>query len=122
MFFVHNGSLEFSPSLLSKFAALRELYKAKNGNYSSEFSYGEVTRDIGVPQDEVEDIPNDIRKIKRVDEVERPASSHTSLKGLNDAADVFFDVPEATDYDQFDNEWPLEQTTEQHSLVLSGQQ
>lgn len=80
-----------------------------------------MTRDIGVQQNETEDNPKDIKKINKVDEVER-SSSHTSLRGLNDAPDVFFDVPEATEYDQFDDEWPLEQPTEQHSLVLTGQQ
>lgn len=64
-----------------------------------------------------------MEEIKRVEEinpmeveVEKPGRA--SLKGMHDSADEFFDVPEPTDYDQFENEWPSEFIKEQHPTVL----
>lgn len=37
--------------------------------------------------------------------MERAPSEHSSLLGLNDAADEFFDVPEPTDYEQSEAGW-----------------
>ncbi|XP_060676015.1 protein ENHANCED DISEASE RESISTANCE 2 isoform X2 [Ziziphus jujuba] len=102
--------------MLEKLAALRELYKTKNGNESSELSCEELSRELGLPQNEMEDIknvgqcPQEVRQLEGIDEVEGPASSHTSLKGLDDTGDVFFDVPEPSDYEQSDGDWSPEQT------------
>lgn len=105
---------------------MRELYKTKSGNESLKLSYGELSRELGLPQNAMEDIKNECQcpeessKLEWTDEVERPASSHTSLMGLNDTGDVFFDVPEPTDYDQSDGDWSPEQTD--HSMVPTYQQ
>lgn len=107
-------------------AALRELYKTKNGNESSELSCEELSRELGLPQNEMEDIknvgqcPQEVRQLEGIDEVEGPASSHTSLKGLDDTGDVFFDVPEPSDYEQSDGDWSPEQTD--LSMVLTCRQ
>lgn len=65
--------------------------------------------------------PGEVRNIEEgllvEDEVEKP-EGRASLKGLHDAADEFFDVPEPTEYDQFENEWSADLSMEQHSTVL----
>lgn len=110
-----------------QFAALRELFRAKAGNHSSEFSSGEL------PQSEKDDIktevqfPVEIRKIEEVisieDHMEIPPSGRPSLMGLNDAADEFFDVFEPEDYDHLENEWPCSfGEEEEHSPVLTSHQ
>ncbi|KAK7343852.1 hypothetical protein VNO77_12931 [Canavalia gladiata] len=96
--------------MLERIAALRELFRAKEGNCSS--SSITMTRDIGLPLGENEDIktevPQENNKIEELtvlkDEVDVEPSGRTSLMGLNDS-DEFFDVPESTDYDHFENEW-----------------
>lgn len=119
--FVHQN---FHYLLLS---ALRELFGAKAGNYSSEFLSREWTRDIGLAHSDKDIIKTEfqsleeVKKIEEVDlmedEVEKPGRA--SLKGMHDSADEFFDVPEPTEYDQFENEWPSELSMEQHSTVPS---
>ncbi|KAJ7970446.1 Protein ENHANCED DISEASE RESISTANCE 2-like [Quillaja saponaria] len=112
--------------MLERVAALRELFKAKAGNYSSEFSSVELTEDIGLSQSDKEEIktavqfPEEKRKIEEVilaeDEVDKTPSGRASLMKLNDA-DEFFDVPEPTDFDQYENEWHSD-TLEQNSLSM----
>ncbi|KAK9913229.1 hypothetical protein M0R45_037052 [Rubus argutus] len=109
--------------MLERVAALRELFGAKAGNYSSEFLSRELTRDIGLAHSDRDIIKTEfqsleeVKKIEKVDlmedEVEKPGRA--SLKGMHDSADEFFDVPEPTEYDQFENEWPSELSMEQHS-------
>jgi len=113
-------------AMLERVAALRELFRAKAGNYSSEFSSGEFTSDVGLSQSKEEDIktevqsPEETGKIEEAvsleDEVEIPRSGRSSLMGLNDAADEFFDVSEPADCDNFENERPSGLTTEEHSM------
>ncbi|KAH7854579.1 hypothetical protein Vadar_015552 [Vaccinium darrowii] len=84
--------------MLERVSALRELFTAKAGNYySCEFSYAEMTKDIGLTRSEKE---NDEPEVK-------------SLQGLNDAADEFFDVPEPSDDDQ-ESEWLPDLSPELH--------
>lgn len=113
-----------------QFAALRELFKAKAGNHSSEFSSGELTRDIEFPYSEKNDIKTEVqcpvenRKIEEVvsieDQMEIPPSGRPSLMGLNDAADEFFDVSEPAEYDHLENEWPCSFSEEEHSPVITS--
>ncbi|XP_061998570.1 protein ENHANCED DISEASE RESISTANCE 2-like [Rosa rugosa] len=108
--------------MLERIAALRELYGTKAGNYSTAFRSGEFSRDIGLAHSEKEitktefHSPLEVKKKEEVnpmeDEVEKPGRA--SLKGMHDSADEFFDVPEPTDYDQFENEWSSEFIMEQH--------
>ncbi|PQQ08721.1 protein ENHANCED DISEASE RESISTANCE 2-like [Prunus yedoensis var. nudiflora] len=113
--------------MLERVAALRELFGAKTGNCSSEFSSRDLIGDIRLSQSGKHNIktevqhPGEVRKIEEgllvEDEVEKP-EGRASLKGLHDAADEFFDVPEPTEYDQFENEWSADLSMEQHSTNI----
>ncbi|XP_022746142.1 protein ENHANCED DISEASE RESISTANCE 2-like isoform X2 [Durio zibethinus] len=113
--------------MLERVAALRELFKAKQRNYSSECLSREWPRDTHSPQIEIEDIkigtqsPKQIIKIEEdnliENELEKPPSGRVTLMGLNEAPDEFFDVPEAsefTDYDHLESEWSTELSSELH--------
>ncbi|KAM7262709.1 hypothetical protein ACFE04_000392 [Oxalis oulophora] len=115
--------------MLERVAALRELFKAKMENHSSDYTSGEfpILRDIRTPPVEIDEIKREDVQIPYSGEItltreddmlsladlERPASGRTSLFGLNDTADEFFDVPETTDtetsdYLNSDAEWSAE--------------
>lgn len=110
--------------MLERVSALRELFTAKAGNYySCEFSYAEMTKDIGLTRSEKE---NDEPEVKRSGELlnmeegkmeaeleNNILSGTSSLQGLNDAADEFFDVPEPSDDDQ-ESEWLPDLSPELH--------
>ncbi|CAK9136107.1 unnamed protein product [Ilex paraguariensis] len=104
--------------MLGRVAALRELFRAKTGNYSSsEFSSGEFTRDIRMSLTGNEDIKTEVDLIKTEedkmeDEAGKPLSGSSSLMGLNDASDEFYDVPEPLDDDQLEHEWPSDLNSE----------
>ncbi|KAI3458973.1 hypothetical protein Pfo_015636 [Paulownia fortunei] len=95
--------------VLGRVAALRELFRAKAGNTSHEFLSGELTIDIGVPDSEKEEIKTEVglkrTQNKTEDEASGQLSGASSLTGLNDAADEFFDVPEPSDDDLLENGW-----------------
>lgn len=108
----------FSPAI----SALRELFRAKQGHSSSEFSSGELTRNPVLEKNEV-DRKSDVRTAENgsnrghiAEELERAASEHASLVSLNDA-DEFFDFPEPSDYDQLENDWTPDFTPELNSQV-----
>lgn len=104
--------------------ALRELFRAKQGYPSSEYSSGELTRNIGANQNEVDGM-FDVRTVTGdgssmgniAEEVDKTPSEHASLVSLNDAADEFFDVPEPPDYDQSEADWVPEFVPEQNLQV-----
>ncbi|CAJ2629611.1 protein ENHANCED DISEASE RESISTANCE 2-like isoform X2 [Trifolium pratense] len=90
---------------------LRELYRTKA--VSSEPIT--MTKDIGLPvsvqKDVTIDVPQESRTIEELvevkDEVEDKeiiGRNSSCLMGLNDS-DEFFDVPESTEYDHYDNQW-----------------
>ncbi|CAI9759749.1 unnamed protein product [Fraxinus pennsylvanica] len=93
-------------SFLERVGALRELFRVKGLNNSHEIFSGEITREIGVPHCEEDDIKTEIdlmgMEIVREDEP-RPSN----LMGLNGAVDEFFDVPEPSDDERSENERPL---------------
>lgn len=81
-----------------------------------------MTKDIGSPITVKEDV-----KIKVLEENNKPIDEfvevqdevddkeirgRTSLMGLNDS-DEFFDVPDSTEYDHFDNQWHPDLCSEQ---------
>ncbi|KAK0593196.1 hypothetical protein LWI29_032711 [Acer saccharum] len=125
--------------MLERVYALRELFRAKAGNSSSEFSSVEWLRDSGLQQpvefsrdiqcakSEMKDVKTEVqikeetRKNEKdtTDEFERPSSARPSLFSLHDASDdEFFDVPEATEdacLDQLENDWSSEYSQEVHS-------
>ena len=106
------------------FTALRELFKAKQGYSSSEFSSGELTRNTALHQNEVES-RFDVRTVTgdgsnrgySAEEVDKTPSEHSSLVSLNDADDEFFDVPEPSDYDQSESDWGPDFVPEMNSQV-----
>ncbi|XWS07957.1 hypothetical protein CRYUN_Cryun41cG0035700 [Craigia yunnanensis] len=113
--------------MLERVAALRELFKAKQGNYSSECLSREWPRDTHLPQIEKVDIKSGTQSPKQIikieednlieNEEEKPPSGRVSLMGLNEAPDEFFDVPEAsefTDYDHLESKWYTESSSELH--------
>ncbi|PON67970.1 Rho GTPase activating protein [Trema orientale] len=113
--------------MVERLAALRELFRVKCRD-SSELLTEELAREIGMPRSEKEDIktevqcPEQVKKMEEVDlmedEMEKAVSGRTSLMDLNDAADEFFDVPEPTEYDQYENEWHSELSAGQNSLNI----
>ncbi|XP_027085882.1 protein ENHANCED DISEASE RESISTANCE 2 isoform X1 [Coffea eugenioides] len=112
--------------MLGRLAALRELFRAKLGNNSvSDFSSGELTKESRLHQIgeglRIE-VPTRLETRKSIDDVEgeevvKTPSEHASLLGLNDAADEFFDVPEPLDYDQSENGWSSDFSSETYSQV-----
>ncbi|XP_068316072.1 protein ENHANCED DISEASE RESISTANCE 2-like [Pyrus communis] len=113
--------------MLERVAALRELFRAKAGTSSPEFSSGDMSSEIKFSQSGQQNIktevqhPGEVKKMEEgvlmEDEVEKP-EGRASLKGLHDAADEFFDVPEPTEYDQFENEWPSDVSMEQNPTSI----
>ncbi|KAI3470474.1 hypothetical protein Pfo_027137 [Paulownia fortunei] len=102
--------------MLGRVAALRELFRAKSGNTSHEYLSGELTIDIGVPENEKEKIKTEVG-FKRTqneteDEALRQHSGASSLMALSDAADEFFDVPEPSDDEALENGWPSNMSPE----------
>ncbi|GMN24814.1 hypothetical protein TIFTF001_000703 [Ficus carica] len=108
--------------MLGRVAALRELFRARQGYPSSEYSSGELTRNIGVNRKE-EDRKYDARTMTGVgssmgnlaEEVDKTPSEHASLGSFNDAADEFFDVPEPSDFGQSEADWVPDFVPETHS-------
>lgn len=103
-----------------------ELFRAKPGNYPlSDFSSGELTSNVRLPQGE-QDIETEAQTLpeeKTEEDIEdrdmdKAPSEHSSLVGLNDAADEFFDVPEPSDDEQTENSWPSDFSSEVYSQVL----
>ncbi|MBA0827089.1 hypothetical protein Goarm_011891 [Gossypium armourianum] len=99
--------------MLERVAALRELFRAKQVKYPSDnLSSGELIRKVRLYQS-VEDGAIDMctqieagkTKETTSEVMERAPSEHSSLLGLNDAADEYFDVPEPTDYEQSEAGW-----------------
>lgn len=77
-------------------------------------------RNVRLHQSEEEGIVDMCTEAGKVKEnisegMERAASEHSSLVGLNDAADEFFDVPEPTDYDQSEDGWTSDFAPEAYS-------
>ncbi|XP_048232207.1 protein ENHANCED DISEASE RESISTANCE 2-like isoform X3 [Ricinus communis] len=100
--------------MIERVAALRELFRAKAGNYS-DFRSGEISRQIMLPQIEKVDMNVEDETLEKIEQDHNSIEEGTgklsrSLTGLNNASDEFFDVPNANemmDCDS-DNEWPSE--------------
>jgi len=85
-----------------------------------------MTKEIGLPPGVKEDVKSDVSEEKT--KFEEPLivledgvepSGRTNLMGFNDS-DEFFDVPEPTEYDHFDNEWHSDLASEQMVLLLTN--
>ncbi|XP_021912402.1 protein ENHANCED DISEASE RESISTANCE 2-like isoform X2 [Carica papaya] len=109
--------------MLGRVAALRELFRAKQGGYSSsDPSSGELPRNIRLHHGEENstvDVGTLVEGAKTRENVSEETdmipSERSSLVGLNDAADEFFDVPEPSDNDQSDDSWTSDFGSETYS-------
>ncbi|XP_068663462.1 protein ENHANCED DISEASE RESISTANCE 2-like isoform X2 [Aristolochia californica] len=115
--------------MLGRVAALRELFRAKMGScMHSTFSSRELTREIGLPQSEREDIKVELQEenidIPNLTEEQEQSSPNrlSNLAGsflqLNDATDEFFDVPEESESEAPENSWTSNSGLEMHSQDL----
>ncbi|KAL8516007.1 hypothetical protein ACS0TY_014616 [Phlomoides rotata] len=109
-------------SMLGRLAALRELFRAKVDCSSSDFSSGELMGNSSMQQTKKElkvevqtGVENGQNREELEEEMVKSPSEHSSLVGLNDAADEFFDVPEPLDYDQSETSWPSDYGPEMYS-------
>lgn len=104
-------------------AALRELFRAKEGDSPSEYSYRESARDIEFLKDTEAVLKSEEEKAEKDvatrDELEKPSPPRASLMSMNDNSDEFFDVPEACEAPyQLESDWSLEVSPELRSRVL----
>ncbi|KAJ6720260.1 ENHANCED DISEASE RESISTANCE-RELATED [Salix viminalis] len=110
--------------MLERIAALRGLFRAKAGNYSSDFSSSDSSVKTMLPQAEMEAIESENKSQHKFEknadlkgnEAEKINSGRRSLMSLNDASDEFFDFPdfnEDIDFDLSDNGWFPEKSQEQ---------
>ncbi|KAG8088707.1 hypothetical protein GUJ93_ZPchr0010g7698 [Zizania palustris] len=109
--------------MLERVAALREFFRAKNGNCAClEFSSHELTRDMGLLPGENERKTIEMLSSNESNRLEDPtegslggSNRHLSSVGsfvqLNDAADEFFDVPDESEFDQREAMWPSDEST-----------
>lgn len=104
------------------FAALRELFSAKIGNYLPSDVSGELIKSKRLCQVEEEiklEVQTRLENGQSVADLEEEVvKTPSSLMGLNDAADEFFDVSEPLDYDQTENDWSSDFGLETYSQVL----
>lgn len=101
---------------------MRELFSAKIGNYSPSDVSGELIKSKRLSQIEEEiklEVQTRLENGKNVADLEEDAvKTPSSLMGLNDAADEFFDVSEPLDDDQSENSWSSDFGPETYSQVL----
>lgn len=85
-----------------------------------------MTKEIGLTLGEKGDIKSEVSEEKS--KYEEPLivledhvepSGRTNLMGMNDS-DEFFDVPEPTEYDHFDNQWHPDLASDQMVLLLTN--
>lgn len=100
------------------------MFRAKLGYPSTDFSSGELTRNIGLHQNDLDSGSDDQKVTEDGDnkgniseEVDKTPSEQASLVSLNDAADEFFDVPEPSDRDQSEAEWSPDFVSDMYSQV-----
>lgn len=102
--------------MLGRVAALREMFRAKVGSTTNEFLLRELATEAGIPQSEKEEIKTEVnlKMVEKIieDEGLKRLSEASSLKGLNDAADEFFDVSEPFEDEASDNGWTSDTTPE----------
>ncbi|XP_011089926.1 protein ENHANCED DISEASE RESISTANCE 2 [Sesamum indicum] len=109
-------------SMLGRLAALRELFKAKVDCSSPDFSSGELMSNNSIQQCKKElkvEVQTRVENGQNWEDVEeetvKTPSERSSLVGLHDASDEFFDVSEPLDYDQSENGWPSDFGSEVYS-------
>ncbi|KAD2392728.1 hypothetical protein E3N88_39705 [Mikania micrantha] len=98
--------------MLGRVSALKELFRAKGGDqFPSEFLTGEVESIHANEEQTKQD--GDMMQIeddKMEDAKDAPVSCSSSLIGLNDTSDEFYDVPEPSEEKQYMNSQEEQQT------------
>lgn len=125
MFTYYDCSWGLNLCFTAAFVALRELFIEKLGDCSSSYFLEEKVRDkrlhhIEEVKVEIQTRPENGKNMADMgdEEVPKEPSEHSSLIGLNDASDEFFDVSKPLDYDESENGWPDDFGPEMHSQVL----
>lgn len=105
-------------------AALREFFRAKGGDTSHEFLSGDLTV-VDTGEKEKDEIKTEVRVEKIQNKTENEGSRQisvsgaSSLMGLNDAADEFFDVLEPSDDEPLDSDWTSHSNPEPYAVHLT---
>ncbi|EOA25157.1 hypothetical protein CARUB_v10018468mg [Capsella rubella] len=103
--------------VVERVAALREMFKAKQGHGFTEFVSGEfaVTKPC-LSKVNTKPLKTEAKEVNqetvKAEEMDKPSSARNSLMDLNDASDEFFDVPEpneSTEFDSFIDNSPFSQ-------------
>ncbi|KAM3232016.1 protein ENHANCED DISEASE RESISTANCE 2-like isoform X2 [Capsicum annuum] len=122
MFTYYDCSWGLNLCFTAAFVALRELFIEKLGDCSSSYFLEEKVRDkrlhhIEEVKVEIQTRPENGKNMADMgdEEVPKEPSEHSSLIGLNDASDEFFDVSKPLDYDESENGWPDDFGPEMHS-------
>ncbi|CAH9116088.1 unnamed protein product [Cuscuta europaea] len=105
--------------MLGRIAALREMFKAQPGSYFYDASSGELTIDIQLPLGDKEQRKKEVSPERVEEEIEKHPSGRSSLVGLNDVGDEFFDVAEPSDDEQSDHGWSSSSSPDYHSVIAS---
>ncbi|XP_047324095.1 protein ENHANCED DISEASE RESISTANCE 2-like [Impatiens glandulifera] len=111
-------------SMLGRIAALRELFRAKTGLFSSGYLSSKHASDNDLPQLEKEEIKSEIENAQKLIKVEEEDSfedehnnacvATSSLMGLHDMGDEFFDVPGPSADEKPENEWSSDLSPDRH--------
>ncbi|KZV39761.1 protein ENHANCED DISEASE RESISTANCE 2-like [Dorcoceras hygrometricum] len=109
-------------SMLGRLSALRELFRAKTDCSPPDFSSDKLMSNKSIQQNknglkvEVRNRQDNGYSKEDVEEdMVKTPSEHSSLMGLQDAADEFFDVSEPLEYEQSENDWPSDFGPETYS-------
>lgn len=115
--------------MLGRVAALRELFRAKLGDPTSDFSSGELTRVLALSQINSGEIKIDLQSTSvnngslecnfepQISPL-RPTSSGRSFLQINEA-DEFFDFPNELEYDEHDSMLPSPVVNSKHQPKLT---
>ncbi|KAL0772750.1 hypothetical protein Bca101_037901 [Brassica carinata] len=111
--------------VVERLAALREMFKAKQGHGFAEFVSGEFMQ-TKFSLSKINTLPfkKEAKRIDlelvKVEEMEKPSSARNSLMDLNDASDEFFDVPEPNESYEFDSLIENSPFSQGHSQVKAN--
>lgn len=112
-------------SMLGRVAALRELYRARAGLFSADYLFSKHASDNDLALLEQEKIKSETQNPRKLINVEKDSFEdehvnarvvRSSLMGLQDMGDEFFDVPNPSDNDLPENEWSSELSPDRHDL------
>ncbi|KAJ0255357.1 hypothetical protein HA466_0101190 [Hirschfeldia incana] len=109
-----SSSRSITIRVVETLAALREMFKAKQGHGFAEFVSGEFIQTKSIlSKINTRPIITEAKRVDlelvKADEMEKPSSARNSLMDLNDVSDEFFDVPEPSEFDSLIDNSPFSQ-------------